>query len=315
MSNQAFRVAIGPSSFADEDPTPLRALECAGADVRPNPFGRRLNETEIIRHLDGIDGLIAGLEPLNRKVLAASKQLKAIARVGIGMDNVDLTAAAELGIKVSNTPEGPTEAVAEMTVAALLALCRQIIPANAALHGGEWKKIIGASLRGALVLLIGFGRIGQKTAQLLKPFGVELMATDERVPDGPAWAGVRRVTLADGLRAAEIISLHAAGRARILGPEEFAAMRPGVILLNSARGGLIDEAALIAALDSGKVSRAWLDVFDTEPYNGPLLKYSQVLLTPHVSTYTRQCRFSMEMTAVRNLLRDLGVSCAPHSRI
>jgi len=123
-------VAISPSSFSALDSTPLNLLESAGVEIIPNPLGRRLTEEEIISHLEGVDGLIAGLEPLNRRVLSSALQLKSIARVGIGMDNVDLEAAKELGIKVSNTPDGPTRAVAEMTLAAMLSLCRQILPSN-----------------------------------------------------------------------------------------------------------------------------------------------------------------------------------------
>ena len=121
----SFRVAVGPSSFAAQDDTPLKMLGSAGCEVVPNPFGRRLTEEEIIAHLEGIDGLIAGLEPLNRKVLSSAPGLKAIARVGIGMTNVDFDAAAEFGVKVSNTPDGPVAAVAEMTLTALLALGRK----------------------------------------------------------------------------------------------------------------------------------------------------------------------------------------------
>lgn len=302
------KIAVGPSSFAEEDQTPFKRLQAVGAEVVPNPFRRRLNEEETIALLAGVDGLLAGLEPLNRRVLAAAPHLKAIARVGIGMDNVDQKAAAELGIKVSNTPEAPAEAVAEMTVAALLALNRQLVPANTALHMGEWKKTIGSGLKGQKVLLLGFGRIGRRTAELLRVFGAELMACDPQWNSAEAERlGVRRAVLPEALAEADVISLHAAGRDTLLGAAEFARMRPGVALLNSARGDLIDEAALIAALEKGVVVRVWLDVFCEEPYRGVLTKFPQVLLTPHIGTYTRQCRLEMETAAVANLLRDLGL--------
>lgn len=303
-----YRVAIGPSSFAVQDETPRKMLEEAGVEVIPNPYGRRLTEEEIIRQLDGGDGLIAGLEPLNRRVLASAPQLKAIARVGIGMSNVDLEAAEEYGIKVSNTPEGPTEAVAEMTVAALLALCRGLLPANAALHRDRWQKQVGFSLRGTKVLLIGYGRIGRRVGHLLRTLGAEVSITDPFVDKDELEAGIHKVSLKEGLRAAEVISLHASGGQCILGPEEFAQMKEGVTLLNCARGELVDEDTLIEALESGKVGAAWSDVFWEEPYHGCLTQYEQVLLTPHISTYTRQCRLLMEVGAVENLLRDLGVS-------
>jgi D-3-phosphoglycerate dehydrogenase len=297
------RVAISTSSFAEEDRTPLDILRNAGFEVLPNPHGRRLTEDEAIDLLRGVDGLIAGLEPLTRRVLESADRLKAIARVGIGLDNVDMQAASDLGIRVSNTPDGPTTAVAELTVAAALTVKRHIVGLNAAMHEGQWNKQIAAGLAGARVLLIGFGRIGRAVADRLRAFQPNLYAFDPCVPiDAP---DVEAITLDAGLRTCDLISLHASGLKCILGRREFGLMQDGVTILNGARGELIDEAALIEALVSGKVAGAWFDVFWHEPYTGPLVEYPQVLLTPHVGTYTRQCRREMELAAVNNALRDL----------
>lgn len=306
-----FRVAIGPSSFAEQDKTPLEMLESAGCEVVPNPFGRRLTENETVEHLREVDGLIAGLEPLNRTVLESAPRLKAIARVGIGMTNVDSEAARERGIKVSNTPDGPVEAVAEMTVAALLALSRQLIPSNDALHGGEWKKIIGRGMRETTLLVVGYGRIGRRVAQLLQAFGVRLLIYDPYLDDSSNMiAGHSVESLEEGLQQANAVSLHASGEKVILDAQAFQWMQAGTILLNSARGELVDESALMRALDAGKVTGAWFDAFREEPYKGPLTQYPQVLLTPHVGTYTKLCRREMETAAVQHLLRDLGVTQA-----
>ena len=302
-----FKVAIGPSSFGSQDETPLRMLEDSGVEILPNPYGRRLTEEEIIPHLDGVEGLIAGLEPLNRRVLASATQLKAIARVGIGMNNVDFAAAKALDIRVSNTPDGPTEAVAEMTIAALLALSRGLIEANDALHAGIWDKRIGTGLRNIKVLLVGYGRIGKRVAKLLDTFGAQVLVVDPNIDYNSLDNKHKLVSLKEGLFEAQVISLHASGADPILTADEFAQMQDGVLLLNSSRGELVDEESLIQALETGKVEGAWLDVFLEEPYRGPLIKFKQVLLTPHLSTYTRQCRLSMEVSAVENLLRDLGI--------
>lgn len=302
-------VAIGPSSFAQEDDAPRRRLEAAGVSVKENPFGRRLTEEETVAHLAGCDGLIAGLEPLNRRVIAsAAPQLKAIARVGIGVANVDFDAAAEFNVKVSSTPDGPIDAVAEMTLAALLALNRRLIASNQALHQGAWKKEIGLGLGGAKTLLIGYGRIGRRVGALLRAFGATVLVHDPYIDDNGLTQGERRVTLDVGLVEADVVSLHAAGESCILGSAQFAMMKRGVVLLNSARGGLVDEQALIDALDNGVVGAVWFDAFWQEPYAGPLTNYPQALLTPHVATYTRQCRLHMESAAVENLLRDLTVN-------
>ena len=305
MANKP-REAIGPSSFAQEDDTPLRLLEQAGCEIVPNPYSRRLTQDEIVAHLEGVQGLIAGLEPLNRTVLESAPDLKALARVGIGMTNVDRKAADDLDIAVSNTPDGPVDAVAEMTLTALLAILRNLVSANDALHQGKWEKRIGRGLKNTNVLLVGYGRIGKRVGEILGGFGAQWKAFDPMTSDIP---GDRVVAdLDDGLAWADVLSLHASGDTCLLDEKAFGAMKEGMLLLNSARGELVDETALCQALDSGIVAGGWFDAFAQEPYSGPLTQYPQMLLTPHVSTYTRDCRLYMERTAVENLLRDLGVS-------
>ena len=301
------KIAIGPSSFAAASTAPLERLNKAGCEIVPNPFGRRLTEVEIIDHLKGIDGLIAGLEPLNEKVLTQADELKAIARVGIGMTNVDEQTAAKLGIKVSNTPEGPTNAVAEMCLSALLAIGRNLVSCNDALHKCQWDKQIGFSVAGTKVLLIGYGRIGRRFGEMLHFLGAEIWVCDPCLSSSDLLLGERLVSLDEGLSEVDVISLHSGGVQQILGPDEFALLRQEAVLLNSARGELVHEPSLIAALESGKIAGAWFDVFWQEPYEGTLCNYPQVLLTPHVSTYSKQCRVSMEMDAVENLLSDLNV--------
>ncbi len=302
------RVAIGPSSFGDSDPAPLEMLREAGVEIRENPFRRRLTEAETIEHLKGIDGLIAGLEPLNRNVIAqSSSTLRAIARVGIGVSNVDFSAAAEFGVKVSSTPEAPAEAVAEMTLTALLTLARQVLPINAAMHERRWEKKIATSIAGAKALVIGYGRIGARVTALLQAFGVEVLVCDPAITQHALPSGCTLCTLEEGLPQADIITLHAAGDQPILERPQFDRMKKGVILLNSARGELVGQSALIVALEESRVSGAWFDAFWEEPYTGKLCDYPQVLLTPHTATYTTRCRLHMETQAVDNLLRDLGL--------
>lgn len=301
------KVAIGPSSFAKANYLPQKMLEDAGIEVIQNPFSRRLTEDEILKHLVGVDGLIAGLEPLNRKVLSKHPQLRAIARVGIGMDNVDLEAAKEFGIKVSNTPEGPTNAVAEMALAALLAIGRNIIAANTALHHKQWEKEIGFGIEGLNVLIIGYGRIGRRFADHLRYFSANILVVDPYIEDVSLNHGEVRTSLSEGLALADVVSIHVPGNAQILGPDEFSKMKDGVILLNSARGPAVNEDALISALEQKRVAGGWLDAYWEEPYTGKLTGFPQMILTPHMGTYSRQCRLAMETKAVENLLRDLRV--------
>jgi len=302
------KIGIGPSTFAQEDKTPLALLERAGVTVVPNPTGKRLTEAETIAYLTGekLDGLLAGLEPLNRRVLEAARPtLKAVARVGIGVTNVDVAACREFGIAFSYTPDGPTEAVAEMTLAALLSLARELEPMNHALHAGQWPKLISRSLKELTVLVVGYGRIGRAVAAQLAALGCAIQICDPFLPPDAACA-FPCVDLLAGLAAADVVTLHASGERPLLGAAEFAAAKPGLVVLNSARGELVDETALVAALESGRVGKAWFDAFWQEPYTGPLLRFPQVLLTPHTCTYTRRCRLQMESEAVRNILRDLA---------
>lgn len=297
------RILIGPSSFGVVDPAPLERLRAAGFDVQQNPFGRKLTERELIERLPGVVGLIAGLESLKGSVLEQS-ELRAISRSGAGMSNVDLDAARRLGIVVRSTPDAPTTAVAELTLGAMVALLRQIAPTNADLHAGRWTRPVGAQIEGKTVAVVGFGRIGRRVAQLLTAFGARVIAVDPHVSaDAPP---IELATLTDVLPLADIVTLHASGDTTILGKTELLRVKPGAFVLNCGRGGLIDELALCEALDSGHVAGAWIDAFLDEPYSGPLARYPQVLLTPHIGSFTVECRRRMEMEAVENLLDALA---------
>lgn len=294
------RVVVGASSFAASSTKAMDMLTSKGIDVIRNPYGRKLTVEETIQHLQGADGLLAGLELLNEEVLSKTPDLKAIARIGIGTDNVDFEACKRHNIKVSNTPDAPTEAVAEMTLAALLAIGHEIIPSNRDIHEHVWKKRIGFSLNGLKVLIIGYGRIGRKVADKLKLLGCEISVYDPFYPEFSV------TDLKRALQNVEVVSLHASGKEEILSAEEIGWMKDGAVLLNCARGDLVNEDALYTALKSGKLSYYWGDVFWREPYEGKIIECQNAILTPHISTYNKLCRESMESEAVKNLLEDLG---------
>ncbi len=294
------KVLIGPSSFSEVDRSPLECLTETGCDVIDNPFKRKLTKTELMDLLnEGITGLVAGLEPLDREVLESSK-LKVISRCGSGLSNVDLDAAKEFGIEVCFTPDGPNSAVAELTLGAMLCLLRMISLMDKDLHEGKWTKKIGAQLEGKTVVIIGYGRIGKKVASLLLPFNVNLLVVDPFIQE-PIDV-IPAVSLEEALPKADIITLHSSGEDCVLGKREFKIIKPGAFVLNAARGGLIDEDALVSGLEDGRIRGAWLDTFKQEPYTGPLKGYPYVVLTPHVGSYTRECRKRMEMEAVQNLI-------------
>lgn len=302
-SNKTEKILIGPSSFAATDKTPMECLLKAGYEVVDNPYKRKLTKEELLRLLgDDVIGLIAGLEPLDCEVLKSSK-LKVISRVGSGLSNVDLTTARELGIAVCSTPNVPTSAVAELTIGAMLSLLRMIPQMDCDLHKGEWNKKIGFQLEGKTILILGFGRIGRRVAELLMPFKVDILVVDPYLREICAY---KKLSLEKALPLADIITIHSSGEKCILEEKGFSLMKKGVFLLNPARGGLISEEHLLKSLENGKIAGVWLDTFQNEPYSGPLSKYQNVILTPHVGSYTHECRKQMEMEAVENLLKILG---------
>ena len=185
------KVLISTASFATHDSKPMEMLKEAGLLVDLNPYGRKLSELEIKDLVIDADFLIAGVEPLSRNVLESAKKLKVISRCGVGLDNVDLKAAEELGINVFITPYGPILAMAELAVGLMIDLLRKITETNLDMRKGIWQKKMGNLLLGKKVGLKGFGRIGTKVAELLKPFGCEVAYSDPFVQDG--LMGLRRL--------------------------------------------------------------------------------------------------------------------------
>jgi D-3-phosphoglycerate dehydrogenase len=302
-------IAISVSSFGVADAAPRDRLLSAGAELIENPHGRTLREPEVAELVLQADGLIAGTEPLTESVLGGAERLRAISRVGVGTDNVDLAAAARRGIAVFNTPDAVTQAAAELTVGGLLSVMRHLHSMDAALRAGRWERKMGRLLSEKTVGIVGLGRVGKRVATLLTPFGVQLLAYD--VFPNQTWArehGVTFVPLDDLLRRADVVTIHTSKEpdiGPIFGAREIEAMRDGAILVDTARGGIIDEAALIDALGSGHLAGAYLDVFEDEPYQGPLLELPNVLLTPHAGSYAEEARRRMESEAVDQLLAFL----------
>jgi len=280
-------------------------MEEAGYVLRRNPIGRKMLEADLVQALEGVVGIIAGLEPLTDEVMARS-QLRVVSRCGAGLDNVDLAAAKRLGIQVYSTPNAPTLAVAELTIGAMICLLRRVSRMDQEMHAGHWEKLSGPQLHGKTVAIVGLGRIGLQVASFLRGFGVHLLGVDP-LRQGPL-DGISIVPLDEALARSHIVSLHASGGTEILGAREFARVRPGIYVINAGRGHLINETALQKALDDGTVAGAWLDAFAEEPYGGPLRTYQQVMLTPHIGYSSDEARRQMETEAADNLLQGLSAS-------
>ncbi len=302
-------VQISTSGFGEKDQTPLLRLRAAGFEVRLNPYRRKLTVAESQSLLAEAVGLVAGVEILDEAVFASAPRLKVIARVGTGMDAVDIDAAKARGIQVFNTPDSHVDAVSELALAGLLNGLRAQMISDRAIRAGAWERSMGRLLSGKTVGLIGMGKVGRALIRLLQPFHVTVLAHD------PYWDEsfasqfqVRRVSMDELLKNADAISLHVPGTKgmALLGAPELSLLKPDAVLVNTARGGLIDEAALLAFLSRNPRAVAALDVFSDEPYRGPLAALPNVLLSAHVGAYAEECRVAMESQAVDKLLHALG---------
>lgn len=298
------KIAITTSSFARYSDEPLKLLDAAGVGYVLNDKGRALTEEEAIEILEGCDGVAAGTEPLTKKVMDAVPTLKVISRCGTGMDSVDRAYAAEKGIEVRNTPDGPTLAVAELVVGLILTLMRHVPHQDRELRSGVWKKRMGNLLHGKNVGIVGFGKIGRAVARLLEPFGVNIGYHDPFVAD----AAYTRLDLDELMGWADVITLHCPKPENglpLLDLGRLSLMRPGSFVLNVARGGLIDEKALLGLLTAGHLAGAALDCYAKEPYDGPLKDMDNVILTPHIGSYAKEARIIMETDTIKNVLAVL----------
>jgi D-3-phosphoglycerate dehydrogenase len=263
-----------------------------------------------VRHVDGTDrpallAAVAGADALlvrsstkvDAEVFAASSRLKVVARAGVGLDNVDVPAATARGVMVVNAPTSNIVSAAEHAIALLLATARRIPAADASLRAGQWKRssFTGVELNGKTVGVIGLGKIGQLVAQRLEAFGVHLVAYDPYIaPARAAQLGIELLALEDLLQLADIITIHLPKTPEtlgLIGKDQLAVTKPGVLIVNAARGGLVDEDALAEAVRSGHVGGAGIDVYVDEPTtSSPLFELAQIVVTPHLGASTEEAQ-------------------------
>jgi D-3-phosphoglycerate dehydrogenase / 2-oxoglutarate reductase len=299
------RVYVALSQFCEDDDRPRRVLQDAGFLVEENRTGRRLRGEELVSAAGAPVAIIAGVEPYSADTLAALPGLRCISRVGIGTDAIDVEAARRLGIGILTTPDEITEPVSQLTVSLILALARNLPEAAASMRNGDWTRRTGVLLSEWTIGLVGFGRIGRAVEQCLRPFGSRLIAADPAMKQEDLPANVELMDLGTLLARSDVVSLHVSrpeSEGPLLRRPELLRMKEGARLVNTARGYLVDEAALFGALVGGHLSGAALDVYQDEPYSGPLTTLPQVLCTPHIGTLTRASRRAMELKAASNVV-------------
>lgn len=304
------KVLITTVPFADKDTLPIEMLEKAGIDYLINPKGRKLVEDELVEMVSDFDVLIAGTEPITEKVMANGKNLKLISRVGIGLDSVDLPAAKRRGIHVSYTPDAPAPAVAELTVGMMLTVLRHVHIANSQMHQGLWCRYFGQRISEITIGIIGAGRIGSGVIARLASFEPSKILVNDENPKIalPLMPWVEPVTKEEIYRHADLISLHVpltAQTKNMIRYDDLKAMKRSAIIINTSRGGIINEMDLARALNEGHLAGAAVDVFEKEPYDGELRDIERCLLTSHMGSMSFDCRSRMEIEATEEAVRFL----------
>jgi D-3-phosphoglycerate dehydrogenase len=299
------RIAVASPSFARN--AALRAeLLASYPHVTFTPSSSVLEGDDLVAVLRGHDRIIVGLERIDEHVLSQLPELRVISKYGVGLDGLDVAAIARRGIKLGWTGGVNRRSVAELTLAFAIALLHRLPECDLALRRGRWHKVVGRQLTGKTIGIIGCGAVGQDLVGLLAPFDCRILAHDIR--DYPEFYAAHRVT-AVGFEAllaeADIVTLHVpldASTRGMIGARQLATMRPGAFLINAARGGLIDEAALADALESGRLAGAACDVFAIEPEANPrLLKLPTFLGTPHIGGSTEEAQLAMGRAAIAGL--------------
>jgi D-3-phosphoglycerate dehydrogenase len=304
------KVLITTVPFADKDPLPLKLLDDAGIDYLINPIGRKLQEYELAEMICDFDVMIAGTESITEKVMANGKNLKLISRVGIGLDSVDLLAAEKRGIRVSYTPDAPAPAVAELTIGMMLTLLRHVHVANSQMHRGLWRRHFGRRVSEITIGIIGAGRIGTGVIERLSSFHPSKILVNDinSSVEFSSMSWVHSAPKDQIYKQADIISLHlplTAQTRNMIGYNDLKSMKEDAIIINTSRGGIINECSLARVLQEGHLAAAAIDVFEQEPYRGRLQDIERCLLTSHMGSMSVDCRTRMELEATEEAIRFL----------
>ena len=305
MIEKKNKILVSPTSFGKCGSQPLDLLEKNNYEVVLNPFGRKMTPDEIIKLGRDCVGIIAGVESLNAKVLESLPYLRCISRCGSGIDNVNLKKAEELNIVVKNTPYGPTRAVAELTIGLIFDVLRQISLRDRLIRNGKWNKEMGFLLRDKTVGILGLGRIGRNVAELLLKLDTNVIGSDIN-PD-EEWLEKTKIPLFsfdELIKKSDVLCIHVSSSdyKYLIGKKELNFMKKDSYIVNLSRGGIVDEKALYDVLKNKHLAGAAIDVFQQEPYTGPLTELDNIILTPHVGSYAKESRLEMEIEAVQNLL-------------
>ncbi len=300
------KIAITSEFFGKFSDEGEKILRDQGFEIIKNPYNRQLNEDEVIFMTQEADGVICDLEGITKKVIDASPNLKIISRRGVGTDSVDVDHAKKKDIAVTRTLGVVEKPVAELVMSYMLTINRKINQSSAEMKIGNWTKFIGNSLENKVLGIIGLGNIGREVARKAMAFDMNVVYTNRNRSEEADALGAQYLSLEDLLAQSDIISIHAPlmeSTKGMVNYEKMKLMKKKPILINTARGPIVDEADLCKALEEGLVSFAAIDVFDVEPKtDSPLMVYDNVVLTPHIGTFTKEVFIDMDILAAKNVV-------------
>jgi len=305
------KILITTVPFGEKSHLPLELLEKANIEYLINPHKTKLTEDQLVDMVPDFDVIIAGTEPITEKVMAQTTKLKLISRVGIGLDGVDLISAKKRGIKVSYTPDAPSPAVAELALGMMLTLLRSVHISNFQMHQGKWQRIFGRRLTEVTVGIIGVGRIGTHLLRCIKGFDTLQILVNDIMPDDELSREFKLewVTKEQLYKEADIISLHLPLThltKNMIRREQLLSMKSDAMIINTSRGGIVNESDLYDVMVEGHLSGVAIDVFEHEPYTGKLAEIERCLLTAHMGSMSIDCRTQMEIEATEEAVRFLA---------
>ncbi|KOY82916.1 phosphoglycerate dehydrogenase [Lysinibacillus sp. FSL H8-0500] len=309
------KILITPKSFQKYKEKPIEMLTAMGYEVIENTTGKTLTEEQLLSFAEQeIVGIIVGVDPLTKEVLQQFPHLKAISKYGVGMDNIDLHVATSLGIKVDNARDTNNISVCELAIALMFECARKLSPTIQGVKQFGWDRFIGIELTGKHLLIVGGGKIGKEVAKRAKGLAMEVTIYDPYMQD-EAFLQTYQINYTtnfeEAIQQADIVSLHLPATAEtrhLMNADIFEKMKPSAMLINTARGELVNEQALLTALEQGQIAVAAQDVYSAEPpeVGDALVQLNNFILTPHIGAYTEEAVERMAIVSTQNIINLLN---------
>jgi D-3-phosphoglycerate dehydrogenase len=315
----SYKILVATRSFGSTSSKPWDVLNQAGCEIVNADMSQKMTEERLIELLQGVDGAVIGVVPMTANVLESSPALKAVSMHGVGVDHIDLAAAAERGVVIANCLGVNDQSVADLTIGLMISIARGLPSVDRKVREGGWGAHAGSELWKKTIGLIGLGRIGRGVAKRALGFDMKVLAYDPYVQEKDLEQGISLVRSIDEiLQRSDYVSLHAAlteETRHMIGAEQLKAMKPTAYLINTSRGALVDEAALHASLSKKQIAGAALDAYEVEPpKDSPLLQLENIVVTTHIGAHTRESIERVGVMAAENVLRTLEGG-QPHFRV